>query len=165
MINNKIIKKISYLFVTITFMMVFTSCDTDTVADQSDIAIKKMGGTWVVDMTWDGDFYSSNTISTYNNSYNDNDVMWIDDLEHGWGLKTQVNADINALTFSGSNLDELYYGVTVNVTNGQIVKNGATTPTGDIVDSIYFEVEFSDIPGEIWIYSGYKSTAQVDDLP
>lgn len=163
--NNIIIKKIGYLFVAMAFMTFFTSCDTEKAADESDIALDEMRGKWVVDITWDGEFYDSNTISTYNTSFNDTDAMWVDDLEHGWGLKAKVNVDPNALTFSGSDLDELYYGVTVNITGGQIIKNGATTPTGDVVDSIYFEAEFSDIPGQIWVYSGYKSTAQVDDLP
>lgn len=163
--NNKLVKKIRCLFVAMVFMASFTSCDNDTLADESNIALEEMRGKWVVDMTWDGSPQGTNTISTYNSSDNGTDAMWIDDLEHSWGLKTKVNVDFNALSFSGNDLDELYYGVTVTITGGQIIKNGATTPTGDVVDSIYFEAEFSDIPGEIWVYSGYKSTAQVDDLP
>ena len=69
------------------------------------------------------------------------------------------------MTFDGSGLDELYYGVTVDITESKIVKGGTTTPSGDVVDSISFKAKFSDIPGEIWEYSGYKSTAKIDDLP
>lgn len=137
----------------------------ESVPDESDILISEVTGTWVVDIVWDGDPQGSNTISIYNTSANDSDLMWIDDQEHSWGLKSKVPLNLGALTFGGEDLDELYYGVTVTITEGKIVKNGATTPSGDKADSIYFKAEFSDIPGEIWEYSGYKSTGKVGDLP
>ena len=91
--------------------------------------------------------------------------MWLDDQEHSWGLLAKVPLNLQALTFGGAGLDELYYGVPVNITEGKIIKGGATAPSGDVVDSISFKAEFSDIPGEIWEYSGYKSTGKIGDLP
>lgn len=166
--HNIILKKISYLFVALVMVTSFSSCDQEeSIADKSDIALDafEMRSKWVVDMTWDGAPQGTNTIVTYNTSNNDTNAMWLDDLEHGWGLKAKVTVDPNALTFSGNDLEELYWEVTVTITEGQIVKGGATTPSGEVVDSIYFKAEFSDIPGEIWEYSGYRSTAKVDDLP
>ena len=116
-------------------------------------------------MTQDGEPQGTNTISAYNTGANDKNQVWLDDLENGWGLRAKVPLDLQALTFSGSGLDELYYDVTVDITEGKIIKAAATTPSGDVVDSIFFKAEFSDIPGEIWEYSGHKSTAKVDDLP
>ncbi|MFT7073658.1 MAG: hypothetical protein ACJAX3_002657 [Patiriisocius sp.] len=163
---KKILKKLSYLFLSFALITSFVSCDTvESVPDESDILISEVTGKWVVDMYWAGDFYDTNTISTYNTGANETDFMWLDDLGHGWGLKAKVPLNLGALTFDGSDLDELYYGVTVTITESQIIKGGATTPSGDVVDSISFKVEFSDIPGEIWEYSGYKSTAKIDDLP
>lgn len=158
-------KKISLLFVCIIFVTSFVACETESVPDESDIAISEVTGTWVVDMIYDGDDQGTNTISIYNTGANDTNVMWIDDQEHSWGLKAQVPLDLAALTFGGSTLDELYFGVTVDITEGVIVKGGATSPSGDVVDSISFKAEFSDIPGEIWEYSGYKSTGKINDLP
>ena len=161
-----ILKKLSYLFVSIVFITSFVACDkVEPVPDKSDILISEVTGKWVVDFIWDGDPQGTNTISIYNTGANDANLMWIDDLEHSWGLKAKVPVDLGAMTFGGAALDELYYGVTVNITEGQIIKGGATTPSGDVVDSISFKAEFSDIPGEIWEYSGYKSTAKVNDLP
>jgi hypothetical protein len=161
-----ILKKISYLILSIVLMASFVSCEQqESIPDESDIAIKEMTATWVVDIYWDGDYYDTNTISTFNTSSNDTATMWLDDLGHGWGLLAKVNTNLGALTFSGTDLDELYYGVTVTITDGLITKGDATTPSGDVVDSIYFKAEFSDIPGEIWEYSGYRSTAKVPDLP
>lgn len=161
-----ILKKLSYLFLSIALITSFVSCDqVESVPDDSEILITEVTGKWVVDMIWDGDPQGTNTISIYNTSANDNDMMWLDDLEHSWGLKAKVPLNLGALTFGGSDLDELYYSVTVSITEGKIIKNGATTPSGDVVDSISFKAEFSDIPGEIWEYSGYKSTAKIADLP
>ena len=161
---NKILKRISYLFLSFALITSFVSCDqVESVPDASDILISEVTGTWVVDMVWDGDPQGTNTISIYNTGAND-DKIWIDDLQHGWGLFAKANFDTNTLTISATDADELYYGVTVTI-DGKITKGGATTPSGDTVDSIYFEVEFSDIPGEIWIYEGYKSTAKIEDYP
>ena len=164
--NNIILKKLCFLLLGFAFVSSFVACDeVDSVPDESDILISEVTGTWVVDMVWDGDPAGTNTISIYNTSANDASTMWIDDQEHSWGLKAKVPLNLGALTFGGSDLEELYYGVTVTITDGVIVKNGATTPSGDVVDSISFKAEFSDIPGEIWEYSGYKSTGKVGDLP
>lgn len=164
--KNIILKKVSFLLVSFVMITSFVSCEEDDpVAEESGLVLEEMLGTWVVDMTWDGDFYDHNTITTYNTGGNDADAMWIDDLEHGWGLKAKVDVNQDAMTFSGTDLEELHYGVTVTITEGKIIKNGATTPSGAVVDSIYFKAEFSDIPGEIWEYYGYKSTGKVEDLP
>lgn len=160
-------KKISYLFLMLALVTSLISCDNDddAVADASGLVLEEMLGTWVVNITRDGSPQGQNTITTYNTSTNDANAMWLDDLEHGWGLKSKVNVNENEMTFSGTDLEELYYGVTVNITEGVINKGAATTPSGDVVDSIYFKAEFSDIPGEIWEYAGYKSTGKIEDLP
>ncbi len=163
----KYIKKIGYLFFTLALVTNFQSCEQESVADESDIALDQIGlrSKWVVEIIRDGSFFDNNTISTYNTSANATDAMWVDDLEHGWGLKAKVNLNPEALTFSGNDLDELYYGVTVTITEGQVIRGGATTPSGETVDSISFKAVFSDIPDEVWEYAGYRSTAKVDDLP
>lgn len=161
-----ILKKISYLFLSFALITTFTSCEAEeSVPDKSDILISDVTGTWVVDMIWDGAPQGTNTISIYNTGANDSNLMWIDDQEHSWGLKAKVPLNLETLIFGGADLDELYYGVTVTITEGKIVKGGATAPSGDVVDSISFKAEFSDIPGEIWEYSGYKSTGKIADLP
>ena len=163
---NIILKRFSFLILTLVMVTSFSSCEQEeSVPDQSDILIEDVTGKWVVDIDADGDPQAHNTISTYNTSYNDTDAMWLDDEQHGWGLKAKVNYNPDSMTFSGTDLEELYYGVTVTITEGQIVKDAVTTPSGDVVDSIYFKAEFSDLPGVIWEYYGYKSTAKLDDLP
>lgn len=161
-----ILKKISYLFLSLALITSFTSCEPEeSVPDKSDILISEITGVWVVDMLWDGDPQGTNTISIYNTGANDTNFMWLDDQRHGWGLYAKVPLNLESLTFGGSDLEEIYYDVTVTITEGKIIKGGATAPSGDVVDSIYFKAEFSDIPGEIWEYSGYRSTGKIGDLP
>lgn len=163
---NILLKNLKYFLLSIAITASFVSCEPqESVPDASDINVKEMTGTWVVDIFWDGDPQGTNTIVTYNTAANLASEFWLDDLGHGWGLKAKVNTNLGALTFSGTDLDELYYGVTVTITEGQITKRGATTPSGDVVDSITFKAEFSDIPGDIWEYTGYRSTAKIEDYP
>ncbi len=161
-------KKLSYLFLSFAFISSLISCEqVESEPDDSDIIISEVTGKWVVDIIHNGELTDSNTISTYNTGANDSDMMWVDDLQHGFWLKAKVSLSLGDLTFGGSDLDELYDpGVTVTITEGKIVKDGATTPSGDIVDSIYFKAVFSnDDPNSVWEYSGYKSTAKINDLP
>ena len=165
--HMKILKKLGLLFLSFALITTFASCDSEEPEPANNpILVKDIVATWVVDIDADGEPQAEHTtISTYNTSANGTDAMWLDDQGHGWGLKAKVNLNYDALTFSGTDLDELYYGVTVNITEGEIIKDAATTPSGEVVDSIYFKAEFSDIPGVIWEYYGYKSTAKPEDLP
>jgi len=165
--HYKILKKISYLFIALAMVTFFTSCERESGPETSDIAIDAfdLRGTWVVDIDADGDPQDYNTIKTYNTGDNGSSQMWLDDLGHGWGLKAKVNVDPSTLTFSGNDLEELYYGVTVTITDGVIIPNEATSSSGEDAHYIYFKAEFSDLAGVIWEYYGFKSSGQVGDLP
>ena len=159
-----ILKKISYLFLSLALITTFISCDPEeSVADVSDIKIEALTGGWVVDITRNGDFQSNISMDTYNTGANLSTEMWIDDQNNYYGLKTKVNLDLASKTFSSTNSDELYYGVTVTVSDGVITTGGATAPSGTVVDSISFSVVFSDDPDGVWGFSGYKKTGQIGD--
>jgi hypothetical protein len=85
-------------------------------------------------------------LSTYNTSSSP-DSMWVDDLKHLHVFKCKAKIDGSALTFSAQNSKSDYSAITVNFSNGKILKNAGVSKTGNIVDSIYMEVEFSDAPG------------------
>lgn len=73
--------------------------------------------------------------------------MWIDDLNNLKTFKCKAKIDVSALTFSTQNANNAYSAITVNISNGKVLKNGGLSKTGNVVDSIYMEVEFSDAPG------------------
>ncbi len=160
-------KKIhSYLIkltLALTLVFGFTSCDEGGEPDPGQTAIVDMSGDWVVNITREGEDYSHGHISTYNTSDDGTTQMWLDDNEEGWGLKAKVNLDLANKTFSGTDLPELYWDVTVTISEGKVIPNGATAPSGTVVDSITFNAVFSDIPDEVWVYSGYKRTGFLED--
>ncbi|WP_178987591.1 lipid-binding protein [Winogradskyella schleiferi] len=152
-------KLILCLFVSILCV----ACDEGGELDPGNTATVEVAGEWVVEILRDGSPIDVNYISTYNTADNVATEIWLDDLQHGWGLKAKVPVDIGNLTFSGSGLEEIYYDVTVDITDGVIIKNGTTAPSGTVVDSIYFKAQFSDIPNETWEYAGYKRTGFLED--
>lgn len=159
-------KNITTLFLSVFLIISFVACDEGGNPDPGATAIADIAGDWVVEIERAGSHYAHDIISVYNTSDNEASEMWLDDLEHGWGLKTKItNLDLSALTFSGDNLDELYYDVTVTISNGVFIKNGTTAPSGTVTDSISFNAVFSDIPSETWHYYGYKRTGFLEDEP
>ena len=160
----KIFKKhISVLILSLFLGTSFIACDEGGDPEAGGTAVEALAGEWTVEILRNGSEYNHGHISTYNTAANVDSEMWLDDLENGWGLKAKVNLNSSASTFSGDNLVELYYDVTVTITNGIIVKKGATAPSGTVTDSIHFNAEFSDIPGEIWEYAGHRRTGFLED--
>jgi len=157
--NINIIK----LFLCFTLVLGFTSCDEGGDPDPGQTALVEMAGDWIVNIAEDGEVVNHAAISTYNTSDNGTTQMWLDDNKEGWGLKTKVNVDLPNKTFSGTDLPELYYGVTVTISDAKIIPKGAIAPSGTVVDSITFNAVFSDIPDEVWVYSGYKRTGLLED--
>lgn len=164
-------KKLSFLFFALALLVSFVSCEeVESVADESDIVAEGMMGSWYVEFLVDGeDVYhlGFNKLNTYNSSANDGTSMWIDDNEHTWVFKVNCPINSSAQTFAGeglySNVDG--YEVNVDITNGQITKNGITAPSGVTTDKISFEAEFSDDPGTIYQLVGYRYTGLVGDQP
>jgi len=155
-------KKIKRIYILILVLLCI-SCDVSNNPEAGGTATQEFAGEWVVNVLRDGNTFNRTNIATYNTAANIDTEMWVDDLENTWGLKAKVNLDSESSTFFGENLPEIYFGVTVNITNGEIIKNGTVAPSGAVVDSIFFNAEFSDIPGEIWQYSGYKRTGFLED--
>ena len=168
---NKLFQKISFMFLAFALSISFVSCEQqESVPDDSGIAAEDMMGSWYVEFLVDGvDVYGLGLqkINTYNTSENDGTSMWIDDNEHTWYFKVNCPINPSNMTFSGTGLYSNYdgYEVDVNITNGQITKNGTTSLGGYTADEIYFEAEFSDDPGTIYQLVGYRYTGYVTDNP
>ena len=173
-------KNINILKLLFCFTLIFgfTACDEGGDPNPGETAIVEVSGDWYVQLLVDGeDIYGIGyyLLSTYNTSANNGNEMWIDDHEL-WPFKVKASVNISAKTFEGSSLeneysyeDELEDGTKVDVfpivtiTNGQIVKDGATTTGGNPSDSISFTIEFSDDPGTIYTIEGYKRTGFLED--
>jgi len=167
----KSILKIKILSVTLitVFSTFFVSCDETETYDVGLTNASEASGDWYVEFLDSNgdDIYSLGyqLITTTNSASNSSTEFIIDDREHTWTFKVTCPIDLDTMTFSGtslaSNVDG--YEVEVTITNGAIVKDGATSSGGNTVDSIYFEAEFSDDAGTIYQVTGYKRTGLAED--
>ncbi|WP_420400928.1 lipid-binding protein [Flagellimonas sp.] len=142
------------------------SCDKheDYVPGKSNLS--EMTGDWYIKfLVDDEDIYGLGyqLITTANSA--DESSLWIDDHSHTWSFKVKSSVDMEAMTFSGSDLESNVddYEVNVNITKGTILKDAVESTGGNVVDSIYFEAEFSDDPGTIYQFAGYKRTGLAED--
>lgn len=160
----KRIKLIATLFTLTAFAF---SCDEGGDLDPGGTATQDFAGDWYITgylddgtIAFGGDY---ELFSTYNAASNDEN-FWIDDHESFFEIKTKVQANLSNLTFAGlPNSPELYTDGTVTVSNGQIIKNGALSAAGHVVDSIYFEAEFDWDPGVVYVFGGHKRTGFLED--
>lgn len=177
--KNNIMNMKKYLkYITLMLLIAgFTSCAKE---DVGGTAVQDMAGEWyvVIDgVDEDGnvlypDFYDEGTVAiyTYNTVNNDGNVMWLN-LNNFWGASVIVNINYGAKTFSALNAymydeeddDGEIYPVNVDITNGVIVPNGATSPAGYTADSISFYALFEDdgyagiYYDRLWFH-GYRRT-------
>ena len=146
-------KKVLYL-ATMLLCMAFTSCQKE---DIGGTATESLAGEWYLMASVDGSpIYGPFHLLTYNTSANNPNEIWIDDSKNFWDFKVKGTGDINTLTFSAANAQNMKYDCTVNITNGKIIKNGGTQNNGSPADLLMMDVEFSDDPGTIYHLEGVR---------
>jgi hypothetical protein len=160
--------KLRYIYILLAMVVALGACDpNDTIEDykiESTSIGEMLAGEWYVTYTLDGVTQATNSkFSTFNTAANNGTQMWIDDDKNFWGLKSVMNCDPETNTFSVESADELYFGITVNIINGKVLPGAGTTAAGNVTDSIYMEVEYSDDPGNIYIAGGVRRTGFTED--
>jgi hypothetical protein len=174
MMKNKIL----YIIALISASFLLTSCEKDEIQSTDS---SKLAGEWYVtcvavdendDLVYgDDDLYGLGyfLLDTYNTSDNSSTEMWIDDNGNFWSFKNKISVNLNDLTFSATDAYEEYYGITVTITNGQVLYDAATTPSGSVADSIVFNVTFSDDSNpeyygwDSYRIAGYRYTGLTND--
>jgi hypothetical protein len=161
---NRIIKLIS---VVSGIILLAASCQKSF--DAGTTTSTKMANGWWVKFTVGGaDIYGLGTffLTTYNQSSNNNDSLWIDDLQHSWVFKCKAAANYGALTFATPAAPNDYNGdsTTVTITNGKVLPKAGTTKGGNKSDSLYMQVKFSDDPSATtYVISGTARTGFDED--
>ena len=143
--------------------MAFTACQKEEIGGT---ATESLAGQWYVEANMlddDGsvieDPYGIGRfqILTYNTSANTPNQIWVDDSKNFWNFKVKVNGDISSLTFNAAGAENQRGDeITVNITNGKILKNGGVQNNGSPADYITMDVEFSDDPGTIYRLEGVR---------
>ncbi len=162
-------KKVLYL-ATMLLCMAITSCQKE---DIGGTATESLAGQWYVQANMvnaDGsvieDPYGLGRfqILTYNTSANNPNEIWIDDIKNFWNFKVKANGDINTLTFGAASAENQRGDeITINITNGKIIKNGGMQNNGSPADYITMDVEFSDDPGTIYRLEGVRYSGLVEN--
>lgn len=158
--------KLNLLILLGLFVFGFTACDLGDDPAVGGTATEEVAGEWWTTFTIDGeDIYGIGyqVITTSNTAANVPTEFLITDDGHTWDYKVKVPLNLDAKTFGGTGLENLAYDITVNVTNGKILPGAAISTGGNVTDSIYFEVEFSDDPGTIYEVAGYRRTGFLED--
>ena len=141
--------------------MAFTSCQKEEIGGT---ATESLAGEWYLMASVDGSpIYGPFHLLTYNTSANNPNEIWIDDSKNFWDFKVKGTGDINTLTFSAANAQNMKYDCTVNITNGKIIKNGGTQNNGSPADLLMMDVEFSDDPGTIYHLEGVRYSGLVEN--
>ena len=153
-------KKVLYL-ATMLLCMAFTSCQMEEIGGT---ATESLAGEWYLMASVDGSpIYGPFHLLTYNTSANNPNEIWIDDSKNFWDFKVKGTGDINSLTFSAANAQNMKYDCTVNITNGKIIKNDGTQNNGSPADLLMMDVEFSDDPGTIYHLEGVRYSGLVEN--
>ncbi len=136
--------------------------------DAGGTATESMAGQWVITTLEcyepDGSLYvdyceyygCTFSVDTFNTNANIDTEMYLYDVESFWDFWVKVDIDINAMTFSATDAENLCYDSTVSITDGKIVYDAATSPTGAAADAISFTAEFSDDEGWLYAFDGYR---------
>lgn len=156
--KNKILVFLSILVITLS------SCKEEVEVWDSKTA--DFAGSWWAALYFEDkeqtDMYN---IFTYNTAANEPEI-WISDEAHLWNFKVKCPVNVSDLSFAGSDLkNESATGddITINIRNGKILKAAGKSLSGVVVDSIYFEIEFSDDPDIFYNVRGAKQTGFEED--
>lgn len=142
------------LFGLFALVLLFASCEKDEIGGT---ATEDMAGQWYVhvdavdengDLVYsDDELYGLGNflLLTYNTSDNSKDQLFVDDLDNFWSFKVKTYCNLSTKSFGENGFAEnLSYESGVNLTEGSIMFDAATTPSGMPSDSIMFYVEFDD---------------------
>lgn len=151
------------LFSVIIIGAVSISCSRE-LPEVGGTSAQSIANEWWVELRQNNvDLYGRHLkIATYNTSAN-KDSIWVDDLGHVWDFKVKAKADYSNLTFGTTSSDNEYYPITVKITNGKVLVGAGRSKTGNVTDSIYMAVEFSDDPGVEYTISGHARTKFDED--
>ena len=165
LVKNNFIKVLFSIFLITSLV----SCDEGGDPDPGMTTTGNFAGDWFITLTdTDGHVLVEHALhSTYNTAANDN-TMWLDDFENGYYIKSKIFMNTATGQFSATDALNIHDGgsddSTVTITEGQIIKNGATSKSGHVVDKITCRIHYSyDAPGYDIIYEGHRRTGFLED--
>lgn len=157
-------KKILSIAIAVFFI---SSCTKDPKVENTSTV--EMAGEWWVKYYVGGAEIPGlgyfKTVS-YNTSDPNSGQVWVDD-EGTWPFKAKFDVDYGNLTFKSvaSTPNTSLAGKTIKVIEGKILKGVGRSISGNVVDSIYMKLEFSDDAGTEYELKGHYDTGFFADHP
>lgn len=163
--------KIKAIIIALATTCMLASCEKEY--ETEFLPGNSVSGEWYV-QTYFGGTAPSNVVLGYekiltaNTAAANGNEMWIDDLNHIWPFKVKANIT-GEYTFSVSSAENIQWPTfdtimqTTTITNGRIFPDGGRSTSGVVVDSIYMEAQFSDDPGNTYIFAGHYRTGFIED--
>ena len=152
MMKNNIIKKLSYLVLSLTMLTTFMSCEQqESVPDESGFYAEEIIGTWVVSEYNGADisefWYGPYQLNIYNTSLDQNSI-WVDNI-YDSGIKVKAGTT-SKTTFAVTDAVDINgeWDGTVEISEAKVVNK----------DSIVFKVTLYDSDGEV--YDDYYEAGQ-----
>lgn len=153
----------NYIIYLILAVALFTSCDKKEDFEQVNSSVMDISGEWWMEYSA-GDYHSGLTkLIISNTAADDGTEIWISDEHNFWEYKVKCPVDIDNLTFSGNELENLEYDILINIKEGKMLEGVAKSTSGLVTDSLYFEIEFGDEPGTVYQASGWRKTGFLED--
>jgi lipid-binding putative hydrolase len=167
-------KKILFVFFVSVgvFIISCTKAPQYSSAQYGSTAVKKMSNEWWVNISLPGLGNLTPTptfFQTYNTASNTADSMWLDDLGNGYGFKCTTAVNYPALTFGVKNSLNNYVdgngdsSTLVTVLNGKVLPKSGHSRAGNVTDSIYMQVIFSDDATDTFTIAGTARTGFDED--
>ncbi len=143
--------------------IVLSSCDEKEDYEQINSQVVDAAGEWWIKFS-KADYETGYLkVWTFNTADDLATEMWISDEGNWKDIKFKCPVNISALTFGGSNLDNVNSESIVEVTNGKIEIGAGLSTTGVVTDKISFEIKFSDEPGIVYTAEGTRKTGFIED--
>lgn len=155
-------KKIALILGTVLIFL--SGCDKD-LPDPGGTASQKIANEWWTTLTVNKvDVYGIGhfQLLTYNTASNSSEI-WIDDYGHSWQFKVKAQANYGDLTFSAAQATDQYNNIKVDITEGKVIPGAGRSKTGNVTDSIFMKIKFSDDPTTTYEVSGHARTKFVED--
>lgn len=142
--------------------LTFASCEKAEIEMMETVA---MAGDWVMTFSDGSSSYDIPHGLTFNTAANLPTEIWVSDAGDFWEFQAKVKCDLNTLTFASDGwVDNVKYESKVRITNGKITLKGMTLPSGRVVDTISYDIEFDDDdPGNVWHATGRRYTGFAED--
>lgn len=147
----------------VVFSVVFSSCDKKAEYIEIDSQVVAASGEWWIKFSKAGYETGYLKVITFNTAADIASEMWISDDGNWKDIKFKCPVDILNLTFAGTNLTDVSSSNKVVVKNGKIVKGAGLSTSGNVTDSISFEIELSSEPGVTYKAEGTRKTGFVED--